>query len=71
MMTDEIYFIYMIRRRKKKMHPLATSREESPLFRLSGISLVRNTNRKSLNSRLFQFIYSLWLHSTARPPQQS
>ena len=36
--------------RESPVHPLATSREESPLFRLSVISLVRNTNRKSLNS---------------------
>ena len=56
--------------RESPVHPLATSREESPLFRLSVIFLVRNTNRKSLNSRFFQFFYSLWLHSTARPPQQ-
>jgi hypothetical protein len=41
-----------------------------PSFRLSVISLIRNTNRKSLNSLLFKFIYSLWLHSTAWPPQQ-
>ena len=36
--------------RESPVHPLATSREESPLFRLSVISLVRNTNRKSVNS---------------------
>ena len=56
------------------MHPLATSREESPLFRLSVISLVRNTNRKSVNSVYLSLfircgcIQPLGLHNTTSAP---